>query len=275
MKGLESECRCRRISQDSAIRLGTPQQNPTSITGWWFDCHQFYFPRNIGLLIIPIDELQSFSEGLRKTTKQIKKNDDTMMIEIDQPWDFRVLDIFRAILIHWNDFFQSRIFEIYWSKKTHEISSFHCLWGLYIYIQYIYTFLSLSLSLSHWFNTCIYMYILYIVHTVESDRYWLMTNILNLVDRSRECNFWGMLFPSRWVRWTTRKWWHPLDPSGNILQQKYLPLRWLSHGHSSSKIFYHAVMKWGWFFVVKMPNCLKNALPVWWAKNMTGTHFPW
>ena len=24
-------------------------------TGWWFGCHQFYFPRNIGFLVIPID----------------------------------------------------------------------------------------------------------------------------------------------------------------------------------------------------------------------------
>ena len=31
-----------------------------SITGWWFGSHQFYFPRNIGLLIIPIDELIFF-----------------------------------------------------------------------------------------------------------------------------------------------------------------------------------------------------------------------
>ena len=29
-------------------------------TGWWFGCHQFYFPRNIGLLIILIDELIFF-----------------------------------------------------------------------------------------------------------------------------------------------------------------------------------------------------------------------
>ena len=29
-------------------------------TGWWFGCHQFYFPRNIGNVIIPIDELIFF-----------------------------------------------------------------------------------------------------------------------------------------------------------------------------------------------------------------------
>ena len=33
----------------------------TLVAGWWFGCHQFfYFPRNIGLLIIPIDELIFF-----------------------------------------------------------------------------------------------------------------------------------------------------------------------------------------------------------------------
>ena len=35
-----------------------------SFTGWWFGCHQIYFPRNIGfLIIIPIDEQKCFSEG--------------------------------------------------------------------------------------------------------------------------------------------------------------------------------------------------------------------
>ena len=29
-------------------------------SGWWFGCHEFYFPINIGLLIIPIDELHHF-----------------------------------------------------------------------------------------------------------------------------------------------------------------------------------------------------------------------
>ena len=35
-------------------------------SGWWFGCHQFYFPRNIGLLIIPIDSY--FSEGFKPPT---------------------------------------------------------------------------------------------------------------------------------------------------------------------------------------------------------------
>ena len=39
-------------------------------TGWWFGCHQFYLPINIGLLIIAIDELHHFSEGWLKTTNQ-------------------------------------------------------------------------------------------------------------------------------------------------------------------------------------------------------------
>ena len=29
--------------------------SPIRKTGWWFGCHQFYFPRNIGNVIIPID----------------------------------------------------------------------------------------------------------------------------------------------------------------------------------------------------------------------------
>ena len=33
------------------------------MTGWWFGCHQFYFPINIGNLIIPIDELIFFQRG--------------------------------------------------------------------------------------------------------------------------------------------------------------------------------------------------------------------
>ena len=35
------------------------------ISGWWFGCHQFYFPINIGLLIIPIDGL-IFFRGVAK-----------------------------------------------------------------------------------------------------------------------------------------------------------------------------------------------------------------
>ena len=34
-------------------------------------CHEFYFPINIGCLIIPIDELHHFSEGWLKTTNQL------------------------------------------------------------------------------------------------------------------------------------------------------------------------------------------------------------
>ena len=36
--------------------------------GWWFGCHQFYFPRNIGNLIIPTD-FHMFQRG-GPTTKQ-------------------------------------------------------------------------------------------------------------------------------------------------------------------------------------------------------------
>ena len=40
------------------------------IAGWWFGCHEFYFPINIGFLIIPIDEL-IFFRGVAPTTNQI------------------------------------------------------------------------------------------------------------------------------------------------------------------------------------------------------------
>ena len=47
--------------------IGIPPNHPAFSgifhSGWWFGCHQFYLPRNIGLLIIPIDELHHFSEG--------------------------------------------------------------------------------------------------------------------------------------------------------------------------------------------------------------------
>ena len=32
----------------------------TTLSGWWFGCHFLNFPRNIGFLIIPIDELIFF-----------------------------------------------------------------------------------------------------------------------------------------------------------------------------------------------------------------------
>ena len=42
---------------------------PRESTGWWFGCHQFYFPINIGLLIIPIDS-HIFQRG-GPTTNQL------------------------------------------------------------------------------------------------------------------------------------------------------------------------------------------------------------
>ena len=50
---------CRKV-----IPLGVLQYSRLFIylfmTGWWFGCHEFYFPINIGNLIIPIDELIFF-----------------------------------------------------------------------------------------------------------------------------------------------------------------------------------------------------------------------
>ena len=38
------------------------------VAGWWFGCHQFYFPRHIGNFIIPIDEL-IFFRGVQTTNQ--------------------------------------------------------------------------------------------------------------------------------------------------------------------------------------------------------------
>ena len=40
------------------------------MTGWWFGCHFFYFSRNIGLLIIPID-VHIFQRGGPTTNQMI------------------------------------------------------------------------------------------------------------------------------------------------------------------------------------------------------------
>ena len=55
------------LSLSRSVHMGPPDSNVVvewwstircwslSYAGWWFGCHQFYFPINIGLLIIPID----------------------------------------------------------------------------------------------------------------------------------------------------------------------------------------------------------------------------
>ena len=45
--------------------------NENIITGWWSGT-SIYVPINIGLLIIPIDEVHHFSEGFFPTTNQMK-----------------------------------------------------------------------------------------------------------------------------------------------------------------------------------------------------------
>ena len=37
-----------------------PWSSDLILAGWWFGCHQFYFPINIGNVIIPIDEIIFF-----------------------------------------------------------------------------------------------------------------------------------------------------------------------------------------------------------------------
>ena len=44
---------------------------PISYTAWWFQTFLFYFPFHIWDVILPIDEVNHFSEGWRKTTNQM------------------------------------------------------------------------------------------------------------------------------------------------------------------------------------------------------------
>ena len=42
-------------------------------SGWWFGCHEFHFPRNIGFLIIPTDEV-IFFRGVETTNQMFMYN---------------------------------------------------------------------------------------------------------------------------------------------------------------------------------------------------------
>ena len=55
--------KCEHFILENICRLQTSLsdfQCSNRIPGWWFGCHEFYFPITIGLLIIPIDELIFF-----------------------------------------------------------------------------------------------------------------------------------------------------------------------------------------------------------------------
>ena len=53
-------------SQMARWPLGAPAKHfIICSSAWWFGCHEFYFPINIGLIIIPIDEL-IFFRGMAK-----------------------------------------------------------------------------------------------------------------------------------------------------------------------------------------------------------------
>ena len=54
-------------------------------SGWWFGCHEFYFPRNIGLLIIPIDEIIFFRGVAQPPTRNSLNMDSTWMYPVDLP----------------------------------------------------------------------------------------------------------------------------------------------------------------------------------------------
>ena len=49
----------------------------TNNAGWWFGCHQFYFPINIGVaIIIPIDEVIFFRGVAQPPTRMIVEQAD-------------------------------------------------------------------------------------------------------------------------------------------------------------------------------------------------------
>ena len=54
-------------------------------SGWWFGCHEFYFPINIGFLIIPIDEL-IFFRGVAQPPTSIYMNQYSSIINQKGPW---------------------------------------------------------------------------------------------------------------------------------------------------------------------------------------------
>ena len=68
--GIGTETGCFMPIEDGREKLNIyPEINPIGssrmvciyiYTGWWFGCHEFYFPINIGLIIIPIDALIFF-----------------------------------------------------------------------------------------------------------------------------------------------------------------------------------------------------------------------
>ena len=55
------------FSATKTILGSTIYGKPHIVSGWWFGCHEFYFPINIGLLIIPID-FHIFQRGSIHTT---------------------------------------------------------------------------------------------------------------------------------------------------------------------------------------------------------------
>ena len=55
--------------QDGPTWANIYEENGKYFSGWWFGCHQFHFPINIGNLIIPLDSY--FSEGWPWPTNQL------------------------------------------------------------------------------------------------------------------------------------------------------------------------------------------------------------
>ena len=66
------------IFRPCPLTTGLEQTRFEYWSGWWFGCHQFYFPINLGNVIIPIDDL-IFFRGVQTTTKQWFLNMDPVL----------------------------------------------------------------------------------------------------------------------------------------------------------------------------------------------------
>ena len=95
-----------------------------SISGWWFGCHQFYVPRNIGFLIIPIDEL-IFFRGVAQPPTRVYSNplkDRTVVDRYLKKGEFD-LAIFLRMTIVYNS--------ILWYTVVMYDGSWVCLFGCF------------------------------------------------------------------------------------------------------------------------------------------------
>ena len=76
----------------------------STIPGWWFGCHQFYFPINIGLLIIPID-FHIFKRGGQTTNQQLKEADtqpsQSSLLRVLEAWTTGMVRLPKSVQHRW------------------------------------------------------------------------------------------------------------------------------------------------------------------------------